>query len=47
MIERHAPEIDQHMAMLPARILQHDHSFKVCCHANQLTPSHSLHPCYS
>ena len=31
-IERHAPEIDQHMAMLPARVLVHDHSFKVCFH---------------
>jgi hypothetical protein len=30
MIERHAPEIDQHMAMLPARIIKHDQSFKVC-----------------
>ena len=29
MIERHASEIDQHMAMLPARILSVDHSFKV------------------
>ena len=30
MIERHALEIDQHMAMLPARIIKHDQSFKVC-----------------
>ena len=30
LIERHAPEIDQHMAMLPADILCIDHSFKVC-----------------
>jgi hypothetical protein len=29
MIEKHADEIDQHMAMLPARILSIDHSFKV------------------
>jgi len=29
LIETHAPEIDQHMAMLPADILSIDHSFKV------------------
>jgi len=29
LIEKHAPEIDQHMAMLPADILSIDHSFKV------------------
>jgi hypothetical protein len=28
-IEKHASEMDQHMAMLPARILNNDHSFKV------------------
>lgn len=30
MIERHAGDIDQHMAMLSAELLSHDHSFKVC-----------------
>ena len=29
MIEKHAAEIDQHMAMLPARIICIDHSHKV------------------
>jgi hypothetical protein len=33
LLERHAPEIDQYMAMLPARILNIDHSFKVCIQA--------------
>ncbi|KAG1747482.1 hypothetical protein EDB19DRAFT_1582828, partial [Suillus lakei] len=30
MIEQHAGDIDQHMAMLSAELLSHDHSFKVC-----------------
>jgi hypothetical protein len=36
MIERHAAEIDQHMAMLPARILCIDHSHKVPNHLGKV-----------
>lgn len=30
LIEQHASEIDQHMALLSAEIISHDHSHKVC-----------------
>jgi hypothetical protein len=30
LIEKHAADMDQHMAMLSAELLSHDHSFKVC-----------------
>jgi hypothetical protein len=37
LIEKHASEIDQHMAMLPARILCIDHSFKIVKHLGKVS----------
>jgi hypothetical protein len=42
-IEKHASEMDQHMAMLPARILCNDHSFKVRISSCSFTSMNTLY----